>query len=163
MTTRLTDPSTVERVNNNIGIALDSREDEAKAIKGFIFGSGCEYPMAINVPPLPHIGIPHTIDDLDIAVWVTRTLTTAIRAECINDRAIKIDHFPCDSKIPLLATYTIMCSQNPGSNKCIQHLSREKLSWFGDIIVLKQKEASNNDVVDMQESDIALIIAIVLS
>ncbi|KDR72388.1 hypothetical protein GALMADRAFT_143223 [Galerina marginata CBS 339.88] len=158
-----TTPSSVLHTNSVIKNEIETSFKMKKSVRGLVFGTECTQPMLIDVPPLSHVNIPETLDDLDTSKWVTNTLNAIIRAECMDDRIVHVNHFPPESKYPLAAGYTVMCSRTPGSNKCIVNLSESKQYWWGgDIVVMKRKKRPQQHIIDMQESDIALVTTIVL-
>ncbi|KDR72191.1 hypothetical protein GALMADRAFT_143064 [Galerina marginata CBS 339.88] len=137
-----------------------------KVARALLFGTDCSHIHAINVGQKRFVEELETVDDLDVTKWLSTPLDleTGVRAHCLDDRTLEVDRFPFDSKLQLSAAYTIIWSHQDRPNASVPKLTRYKLQWrSGNIIVVKHRLGIHNYVLDMEEADVSLVVAIVAS
>ncbi|KDR72382.1 hypothetical protein GALMADRAFT_229151 [Galerina marginata CBS 339.88] len=161
-----TDPNTVFYLNALATRTRDSSWVPKQAVRGVIFGSDCKHAMAITALPRPGVDELETVDDLDLDKWLSAPflLNSGIWADCLDDRTLEIDRFPFDSKHTLPVVYTVVWSHKRDFNFCVASHSSYKIRWEGgNIVVIKRKPAPAVHLLDIEEADMNLVCAMVLS
>ncbi|KDR65346.1 hypothetical protein GALMADRAFT_260255 [Galerina marginata CBS 339.88] len=161
-----TDSNRVMYLNSLVRRDTEASWSDKKAIRAVVFGTDCKHILPINILQKEHAECLGTIDDLDLTKWLSNPLDmeTGARADCLDDRVLEVDRFPFDSKFTLSASYTILWSHQHRINFSIPKLSRSKIHWgAGNIVVIKRKAGAFCYLLDIEEADLNLIGAIVLS
>ncbi|KDR76164.1 hypothetical protein GALMADRAFT_225845 [Galerina marginata CBS 339.88] len=171
-----TDLNRVMFVNSLARRQVESTWQHNRVARALLFGTDCQHVMPINLVQKRFVDELETVDDLDVTKWLSTPLDleTGVRADCLDDRTLEVDRFPFDSKYQLPAAYTIMWSHEASGfyssnrkhcpNSSIPKVTNYKLHWNkGNIIVMKHRLGPFHYILDIEEADLSLVIAIVAS